>query len=145
MSDYYEWIKVLHVISVISWMVGLLYLPRLFVYHAGVGKESESDKLFKLMEYRLLRYIMNPAMIATYIFGLTLSFIYGLEALGPWFHIKMGAIALLSLYHGLLSKWRKNFADGLNKHSANFYRVMNEVPTILMVVAVIMVIVKPFD
>jgi putative membrane protein len=126
-------------------MVGLLYLPRLYAYHTRVVKNSETDKLFQLMESRLLRIIMNPAMIATYIFGIINSYIYGLIALGKWFHIKMVAVLIITIFHGLLARWRKNFANGENKHSEKFYRTINEVPTIFMIIAVIMVIVKPFD
>lgn len=145
MSSYYLWFKAFHLISVISWMVGLLYLPRLYAYHTRVVKNSETDKLFQLMESRLLRIIMNPAMIATYIFGIINSYIYGLIALGKWFHIKMVAVLIITIFHGLLARWRKNFANGENKHSEKFYRTINEVPTIFMIIAVIMVIVKPFD
>jgi putative membrane protein len=145
MSQYYEWFKVLHVIAVISWMAGLLYLPRIYVYHTRVKAGSESDEIFKLMELRLLRYIMNPAMIAVIGFGLVLSFIYGLEALGMWFHIKMGCVCLMTIYHAMLSRWRKDFFNGRNNKSENFFRVMNEVPTVLMIIIVIMVIIKPFD
>ena len=145
MAAYYDWIKVLHVISVISWMAGLLYLPRIYVYHTKVKPGTEADEMFKLMELRLLRYIMNPAMIATFTFGLMLAFIYGLQALGPWFHIKMLCIVFLAIFHSLLARWRKAFFHGENRKGENFYRVMNEVPTLLMIISVIMVIVKPFD
>lgn len=145
MADYYEWFKVLHIIAVISWMAGLLYLPRIYVYHTQVAVGSETDKIFQVMERKLLRYIMNPAMIAVFIFGLLMSHIYGFEAMGPWFHIKMTAVLIMAMFHGLLAKWRKNFERGENKHSDKFYRFMNEVPTIMMIIAVIMVIIKPFD
>ena len=145
MEEYFLWYKVAHIIAVISWMAGLLYLPRLFVYHTNVTRGSEADMLFQTMEMRLLRWIMNPAMIATYVFGILISYIYGLEALGVWFHIKLTAVLALSAFHGFLAKCRKDFAAGINARSANFFRLINEVPTILMIIIVIMVIVKPFE
>ncbi len=145
MSEYYEWFKALHIISVIAWMAGLLYLPRIYVYHAGVHHDSEASKLFKLMELRLLRYIMNPAMIATFVFGLLLVYIYGISAMGPWFHIKMLCVTFLAVFHGLLARWRKDFARDANNKGATFFRVVNEIPTILMIIAVIMVVIKPFE
>jgi len=145
MEDYYLWYKAIHVISVISWMVGMLYMPRLFVYHTKAEKGSDMDKTFQTMEYRLLKFIMNPAMIFTYFFGLLVAYIYGFVALGVWFHIKSLAILGLTIFHIMLSRWRKDFAKGENKHSEKFYRIINEVPTILMIIAVIMVIVKPFE
>ncbi len=145
MADYYEWFKALHVIFVICWMAGIFYLPRLFVYHTRAKIGSETDKTFQVMEYKLLKIIMNPAMIATYIFGITNAYIYGLEALGIWFHIKMTAVIVLTVIHGLLARWRKDFALGKNLHSEKFYRIFNEVPVVLMVVAVVMVVVKPFE
>ncbi|MDN3031197.1 MAG: protoporphyrinogen oxidase HemJ [Candidatus Tisiphia sp.] len=145
MASYYLWFKAFHLISAISWMVGLLYLPRLYVYHSRVAVGSESDKTFQLMESKLLRIIMNPAMISTYTLGIINSYIYGLVALGTWFYIKMTAVLGITIFHGLLSRWRKNFVDGKNNHSEKFYRIANEVPALLMIIAVIMVIVKPFD
>jgi len=145
MSNYYLWFKAFHVVSVISWMVGLLYLPRLYAYHTRVEKGSEMDKMFQLMESRLLRIIMNPAMISTYAFGIANSYIYGLVALGKWFHIKMLAVLGLTIFHGLLARWRKDFANGNNIHSEKFFRIANELPTIMMIIAVFMVIIKPFD
>ncbi len=145
MSNYYDWFKALHVISVIAWMCGLLYLPRLFAYHTRVEVGSESDRLFQIMELRLLRIIMNPAMIATYLFGFINAHIYGFQALGIWFHVKIAAIFGLTLIHGLLARWRKDFAMGKNARSEKFYRILNEIPAIFMVVAVIMVVVKPFE
>lgn len=145
MSDYYEWYKVCHIIAVISWMVGLLYMPRLFVYHSKILYDSEADKIFRVMEKRLLKLIMNPAMIATYVFGLTNAYIYGFSALGIWFHIKMLTVLILSGFHGFLANCVKKFEKGENKLSEKFFRVINEVPTLMMIVAVIMVIVKPFE
>lgn len=145
MASYYLWFKAFHLISAISWMVGLLYLPRLYVYHSRVAVGSESDKTFQLMESKLFRIIMNPAMISTYTLGIINSYIYGLVALGTWFYIKMTAVLCITIFHGLLSRWQKNFVDGKNNHSEKFYRMVNEVPALLMIIAVIMVIVKPFD
>ena len=145
MAQYYEWFKVLHLIAVISWMVGLLYLPRLFAYHTSVKVGSEADEIFKIMELKLLRYIMNPAMIATFLFGIILSSLYGMQAMGLWFHIKVLCVLFLTLFHSLLAKWRKNFFMGKNIHTKKFFKFMNEAPTMLMIIIVIMVIVKPFD
>lgn len=145
MEEYFLWYKVLHVISVISWMAAMLYLPRIFVYHTRAEIGSEMDKTFQIMERRLLKAIMTPAMISTYIFGFLTSYVYGFIALGAWFHIKMFAVLGLTAMHGICAKWVKNFARGQNKHSENFYRFANEVPTILMIIAVIMVVAKPFE
>ena len=138
----YDIIKILHIVSVISWLAGLLYLPRIFVYHTQVAVGSESDKIFQTMERRLLRYIMNPAMILTLAFGLYLASEIGFEFV--WLHIKLTLVAVLIIYHHLLSRWRKNFEKGQNKHSQKFYRIMNEVPTLLMIAIVTLVILKPF-
>jgi protoporphyrinogen IX oxidase len=145
LANYYLWFKTLHVIAVISWMAGMLYLPRLYVYHADVKADSDTDKLLQLMEYRLLKFIINPAMIATFIFGLLNAYIYGFKALGAWFHIKMTSVIAIAAIHGFLSRCRKNFVKGENKYSANFYRVINEAVTVFMVIAVATVIIKPFD
>jgi putative membrane protein len=145
MEEYFIWYKAIHIISVISWMAGMFYMPRLFVYHCKVKPGSESDKLFQTMEHKLLRFIMNPAMIFTYIFGILVAYIYGFVALGAWFHIKMLVVAGLTIFHMYLAKWRKDFVKGDNKHSEKFYRILNEVPVILMIIAVILVVVKPFE
>lgn len=145
MANYYEWFKAIHIIAVISWMAGLLYMPRIFVYHTKAVIGSEMDKTFQIMERKLLRIIMNPAMIITIIFGLLNAYIYGFVALGIWFHIKMAAVLVLVLFHGFLSRQRKIFILGKNTYSERFYRILNEVPTICMVVAVFMVVLKPFE
>ena len=145
MAEYYSWYKAIHVISVIFWMAGLLYLPRIFVYHTKAEVGSEMDITFQTMERRLLRIIMNPALLSTYVFGLMNAYIYGFVALGGWFHIKMTAVAALTIMHMYLSKCRKDFTRGENKHTEKFYRIINEVPALLIIVAVIMVIVKPFE
>ena len=139
----YDWIKALHVIAVIAWMAGMLYLPRLFVYHCGAEKGSKQSETFKLMERRLLKAIMNPAMIVTWLAGLYLAFA------GPWFsagwlHGKLLLVLILSGVHGFFSRCVKHFAADDNTRGEKFYRIINEVPTILMIGAVILVVVKPF-
>jgi protoporphyrinogen IX oxidase len=145
MEDYFVWYKIMHVIAVISWMAAMFYMPRLFVYHTRATKGSEMDDTFKIMELKLQRLIMNPAMIATYIFGFLTAYVYGFIALGIWFHIKMLSVLGLTVIHGFLAKCRKDFAMGNNKYSENFYRIINEVPVVLMIIAVVMVIAKPFE
>ena len=143
--DAYPWIKSLHVISVIAWMAGMLYLPRMFVYHATAEAGSVLSETFKVMERRLLRAIINPAMIAAWIFGLVLLFTPGvIDWSVGWIHVKLVAVLLMSGFHGLLARWRKEFERDANQRAGGFYRAVNEVPTVLMVVVVIMVIVRPF-
>jgi putative membrane protein len=137
----YDIVKIIHIISVISWLAGLLYLPRIFVYHTQVAVGSEADKIFQTMERKLLRYIMNPAMIIAISCGLYLANEIGFEFV--WLHIKITMVLLLVFYHHFLSRCRKNFAAGKNKYSAKFYRIINEVPTILMIIIVTLVILKP--
>jgi putative membrane protein len=142
----YEWIKALHVIAVISWMAGMLYLPRLFVYHCDAPPGSPQSETFKLMERRLLKVIINPAMIATWIFGLWLVWLLwdGGVYRAPWFHAKLVLVLAMSAVHGLYVRYVRDFAAGQNRRSQKFYRIINEVPTIMMVGIVILVIVKPF-
>lgn len=142
-ADNYLFIKALHVISVISWMAGLLYLPRLFVYHAGREVGSESSEMLKVMEYKLLRYIMNPAMILTLLFGILLMSIPGIATQG-WLHIKMALLLLLFGFHGACSKWRKDFAADRNHKTVTFFRYANEFPTLIMVIIVLLAVTKPF-
>lgn len=140
-----EWVKALHVIAIIAWLAGLLYLPRLFVYHAGVAAGSEQSETFKIMERRLYFGIMTPAMIAAWIFGLWLAFGYGLVDFSQgWMHLKALMVVLLTGYQGMLGGLRRKFAADANVRSARFFRVINEVPTLMMIVIVIAVIVKPF-
>ena len=140
----YLTLKALHLIAVISWMVGLLYLPRIFVYHADVKPESDSYEIFSLMELRLMKYIMNPAMIATWIFGVWLVYLAGHEiAMQLWMQIKLILVVLLSGYHGFLSKCRKNFQNKLNLRTAKFYRIINEIPTVILIIIVFLVIFMP--
>ena len=139
----YEWIKALHVIAVIAWMAGMLYLPRLFVYHAQVAVGSPQSETFKIMERRLLRAIMTPAMIVTWLAGLWLVWQGGWMQAG-WFHAKFALVILLSGVHGFLAARVKDFANDANTRSHKFYRLINEVPTLLMILVVILVVVKPF-
>jgi putative membrane protein len=141
--DFYPWIKALHVIAVIAWMAGMLYLPRLYVYHCGVAPGSGQAATFKLMERRLLRAIINPAMVVTWVSGLWLASAGGWWA-APWLHGKFALVVAMSAMHGLLAKWRREFERDANRHSAKFYRVINEIPTVLLIAIVILVIVKPF-
>ena len=139
----YDWLKAFHVIAVIAWMAGMLYLPRLFVYHAEVEKGSLRSETFKIMERRLLRAIINPAMIVVWILGLYLVWAGGWWTAG-WFHGKLALVLALSAVHGAFARWVKDFAADRNTRAARFYRIWNEVPTALMIGIVILVIVKPF-
>lgn len=141
--DLYAWLKALHVIAVIAWMAGMLYLPRLYVYHAKATPGSELSETFKVMERRLLRAIINPAMIAAWILGLSMAWIGDLWMEG-WFHGKLALLVGMQIIHAGMARWRRAFAADANKHSQRFYRFMNEVPTLLMIGIVILVIVKPF-
>jgi putative membrane protein len=139
----YKWIEALHIISVISWMAGMLYLPRLYVYHASAKKGSELSETLKIMERRLLRFIINPAMIASYIFGIWMLTIRPELLHMPFFQIKLTSVLGLQITHALLARYRRAFANDRNAHSAKFFRVLNEAPTILMIIIVIMAIVHP--
>ncbi|MDP9127515.1 MAG: protoporphyrinogen oxidase HemJ [Pseudomonadota bacterium] len=139
----YEWIKALHLISVMSWMAGMLYLPRLFVYHADAKPGSEFSEKLKVMEYRLLRFIITPAMIATLILGVWLVLMEPDILHHPFMHAKLGLVALMLGAHGFLSKCRRRFAEDRNTKPARFYRWINEVPTLLMIGIVILIIVRP--
>jgi putative membrane protein len=139
----YLWIKALHVISVIAWMAGMLYLPRLFVYHCDAPKGSIQSETFKIMERRLLKAIINPAMIATWVFGLILIWQGGWYTDG-WLHAKVLLVLILSGLHGVYVRRLKDFAADKNTRPARYYRILNEVPTVLMIGIVILVIVKPF-
>ena len=139
----YLWLKALHVIAVIAWMAGMLYLPRLFVYHAAVDPNSTQSQTFKTMEQRLLRYIMTPAMIATWLAGIALV-IKGGWIGASWLHAKLTLVLVMTIAHGLLSHWARDFAHDRNTRSPKFYRVANEIPTALLIVIVILAVVKPF-
>ncbi|WP_394179094.1 protoporphyrinogen oxidase HemJ [Yoonia maritima] len=145
LSGYYDWIKAIHIMAVISWMAGMFYLPRLFVYHAEravVG--SELDQTFQVMEEKLLRVIINPAMAVTWIAGLTMLAMGAFDWGSVWAWAKIVSVILMSGFHGWLSKRRKEFAAGTNTRSGRVYRLANEVPTVLMVIIVVAVIVRPF-
>ncbi|MFG1416677.1 protoporphyrinogen oxidase HemJ [Xanthobacter sp. V0B-10] len=139
----YLWIKALHVMAVIAWMAALLYMPRLFVYHAMAPKGSAQSETFKVMERRLLKAISNPAMIVTWLAGLFLAYEGGWYTQG-WFHAKLALVLALSAVHGFQARWVRDFAADANVRTARFYRVANEVPTLLMIGIVILVVVKPF-
>lgn len=142
-ADAYLWIKALHIIAVISWMAGLLYLPRLFVYHTDAPKGSPQSETFKVMEQRLVRFIMNPAMMITWVLGLYLAgSVYGFS--GGWLHAKIALVVLLTVTHVYFSRSARAFGRDENTKPARHWRLMNEAPTILMIAIVILVVVKPF-
>jgi putative membrane protein len=136
-------LKSLHVVAVIAWMAGMLYLPRLFVYHCDAEKGSKQSETFKVMERRLLRAIIDPAMILTWILGLTMAWMNGWWGEG-WFIAKLALVTALSAVHGLFSRWRRDFEADRNVRPARFYRIWNEVPTVLMIGIVFLVVMKPF-
>lgn len=140
---FYGWAKAVHVIAVISWMAGMLYLPRLFVYHAEVPVGSPQSETFKVMERRLLRSIINPAMTIAWVFGLWLAW-KGFSFSGGWLHAKIAAVLVLSGVHGYFSGAVRRFAEDRNRKPARHWRIVNEIPTVLMIIIVVLVIVKPF-
>ena len=125
MESWYLWVKAFHIISVIAWMAGMLYLPRLFVYHVDAETGSDLDKKLQIMEHRLLRYIINPAMAFAFIFGILLIIIIGWENLGIWFHAKATFLFGMVTVHGFFARFRKQFLRGENRHSSRFYRIIN--------------------
>ncbi len=137
------WVKSLHIVAVISWMAGLLYLPRLYVYHVTSKVGSEVSETFKIMEQRLLRVIMNPAMMVTWVAGLLTGYLQD-QLMNPWFHVKLVFVLVLTVVHVKFSGYRKEFERDERKRSAKFFRLMNEVPTALMIIIVLLVILKPF-
>ena len=145
LNPFYLWIKAFHILAVIAWMAGMLYLPRLFVYHCEVAPGSAESERFKTMERRLFRGIVDPAMIAVWVLGVTLA---STPASGGWnqgwLMAKVTLVIAMSAAHGLFSKWRKDFAKDSNRYGQRFYRIWNEVPAVLAVVIVILVVVKPF-
>ena len=143
LSVAYPWLKSLHIISVIAWMAGLLYLPRLFVYHCETTPGTAESERFKVMERKLMTLIMRPAMIATWILGLLVAFSLGAWSDG-WLHAKLLFVVFLQVAHELQGGWMKAFAQDRNKHTPRFYRMVNEIPAVLMVAIVILVVVKPF-
>lgn len=138
-------VKALHLLSLISWMAGMLYLPRLFVYHVDAEVGGVQSETFKVMERRLLKAIMTPAMLATWIFGIWLLS-FGTVDMGSdiWFHIKLTLVIAMTVIHMMVAKWRKDFEADKNTRTARFYRIMNEVPAVLMVAIVLLVVIKPF-
>lgn len=142
-ESFYPWAKAIHILAVISWMAGMLYLPRLFVYHVDAPKGSVQSETFKVMERRLLRGIINPAMILTWVFGLWLAWkIFAFQ--GGWLHAKIGLVLILSGVHGYLAAAVRKFAEDRNEKPARHWRIVNEIPTLLMIAIVILVVVKPF-
>ena len=141
---FYNWIVALHVIAMVAWMAGMFYLPRLFVYHTATAPGSETSETFKVMERKLLRIIINPAMAATWVFGLLALWAQPAWLMQGWMHVKLLAVVLLSVLHMMLAHWRRAFEEDRNSHSGRFYRMINEVPTVLLIIIVVMVVVKPF-
>lgn len=139
----YEWLKVAHIISVIAWMAGLLYLPRLMVYHSVAKAGSELSENFKIMERRLLKAIMTPAMVSTWIFGLAMAWVSGFW-FELWFMAKFALLIILSGFHMAAAGWVRKFASDENQRAQRFFRLTNEIPTVLMIFIVILVIIKPF-
>jgi protoporphyrinogen IX oxidase len=145
LSGAYAWIKALHIISMVAWMAGLLYLPRLYVYHSMVPAGSDQSKTFKLMERRLQRGIMTPAMIATWGFGLLLADIPGIvDWRMGWIWAKLALVIALTVFHITLARWREAFFADRNRHSTRFFRTINELPTVALIAIVVLVVVKPF-
>jgi putative membrane protein len=142
MPSFYLWLKALHIVAVIAFMAGMLYLPRLFVYHAGAAKGSSEASTFAVMERKLERFIMLPALIVTWATGLALAFTSGF-ILAPWLHAKLGLVVLMTGNYVYLMRLRQQLAQGENRHSPRFYRFINEIPTLLMIAIVILVVVKP--
>lgn len=144
LNEFYLWIRALHLIAVISWMAGMLYLPRLFVYHCAAAKGSEMSETFKVMERRLIRWIMNPASILTWIFGLLMLYVSPALLEQGWMHVKLTCVIFMTFIYHLFIRWWKAFDRDANTRPARFYRMVNEIPTVLMIVIVIMAIVNPF-
>jgi putative membrane protein len=145
LNPYYLWIKAFHIVAVIAWMAGMLYLPRLFVYHAEVAATSPESAKFKVMERRLLNAIMRPAIAATWLLGLTLALTPASGGFSQgWLHAKLALVIGMSALHGFFTKCQRDFAGDSNRYSSRFYRIWNEIPAVLMVLIVILVVVKPF-
>jgi putative membrane protein len=141
---HYLSLKALHVISIVAWMAGMFYLPRLFAYHAESTYGSDQELTFRVMERRLLRIITNPAMISSWLFGGLMIVANPTLMEGGWLHVKLTCVILLSALHGVFARWRKQLEKGPAPHSARFYKIWNEAPTVLMIIIVFMVILKPF-
>jgi putative membrane protein len=143
LANYMDWILAGHIIAVIAFMAGMLYLPRLFVYHTGTAPGSEASETFKVMETKLLKAIINPALIAVWILGPTLAWITG-AYLDTWLHVKFALVILLSALHGLNVRIWRSFQADRRDHDARYYRIVNEIPALLMVLIVLLVVIKPF-
>lgn len=141
-AQWYAWIKALHIVAVMAWMAGMLYLPRLFVYHAGAKPGSELSETLKVMERRLLRAIINPAMGAAFLFGGLLLIVQDWSQ--KWLYVKLALVLAMSALHGLFARWRKDFAADRNARPARFYRIANEIPTVLLIAIVLLAVIKPF-
>ncbi len=141
-SGLYLWFKAFHIIAIIAWMAGMFYLPRLFIYHCGAEVGSQQSETFKVMERRLLNVIINPAMMFAWLFGLWLAYDGGFLRSG-WLHAKFALVVALSGLHGMFVRWVRDFAADRNRHSVKFYRIINEIPTILMIGIVLLVVLKP--
>jgi protoporphyrinogen IX oxidase len=139
----YDWIKAFHIIAVIAWMAGMLYLPRLFVYHCEAEPGSRQSETFKVMERRLLKAIINPAMIVTWVLGLGLAWEGGWFG-AHWLHAKLALVLAMSGLHGFFVRWVNEFAHDRNRHPQKFYRIVNEIPTVLLILIVLLVVLKPF-
>ena len=142
MSTYLTF-KSLHLIAVISWMAGLLYLPRIFVYHAENETNNDIKSVFKIMEHKLFFYILTPAMLASWVFGILMIYDQSYETFSFWLAIKLILVIILTFYHFLLLKWLIDFKKDSNSHSGKFFRYMNEVPTILLIIIIFVVVFKP--
>jgi putative membrane protein len=142
-SSLYPWFKAFHVIAVMAWMAGMLYLPRLFVYHCEAEPGSRQSETFKVMERRLLRGIINPSMVVSWVLGLWIAYDGGWLT-APWLWFKLLLVVALSAIHGLLARWTRDFAADQNRRSQRFYRIVNEIPAVLMMGIVILAVIKPF-
>lgn len=145
MAEWFPWLKVIHIISVIAWMAGLFYLPRLFVYHRGVPLGGEASELFKVMERRLMAAIMRPAAAASLLSGILLFIAGGFDFLQVWVLGKLAGVLLLCLYHGTLESYLRRFAHDERVRDARFFRILNEVPTLLLIIIVVFIVIKPFQ
>lgn len=143
MQNIFLWIKALHILAMVAWMAGMFYLPRLFVYHAGVATDSDQARTFAVMEQRLMRIIMLPALLVAWASGVALAVHGGFLDQG-WLHGKVLLVIILTALHGYFGRLRKDFAQHVNRHSVAFYRVVNELPTLLLVGIVVLVVLKPF-
>jgi putative membrane protein len=145
MAEWFLWLKVIHIFSVVAWMAGLFYLPRLFVYHRDTSPGGEASELFKVMERRLMAAIMRPAAAVSLLSGALLFIAGGFEFLQAWVIGKLGAVILLCVYHGALEGWLRRFARDERARNARFFRILNEVPTLLLVIIVVFIVIKPFQ